>query len=56
MYRHGDAGDEVQGGTYLLLIPHGALASHHDFASGLRLQLLGGQPSGSENSPHEVIL
>ena len=42
--------------TNLLLVPHGALAPHHDLASSLLFQLFCSHSSRSQNASHEVIL
>jgi hypothetical protein len=42
--------------AHLLLVPHGALATHHHLAARLLLQLLGGQAAGAEDTTHEIEL
>lgn len=43
-------------GSYLLLISHGALPSHHNLAAGFCLQLFGCQSAGAQDPPYEVEL
>jgi hypothetical protein len=42
--------------THLLLVPHGALATDHDLAAGLLLQLLRGHAAGTQDPADEVEL
>lgn len=41
---------------YLLFIPHGTLAAHHNLASRLLFQLLGRHAPGTQYSTHKVKL
>lgn len=40
----------------LLLVSHGAFASHHDLAARLCLQLFGCQAPGPQDSSHKIEL
>ena len=42
--------------TNLLAVSHGSLASNHDLASRLVLQLLSSHASRTQDSTHEVVL
>lgn len=48
--------EERERKTHLLLVPHGAFASHHDLAACFSLQLFGSEPTRPEDSPHKVEL
>lgn len=42
--------------TYLIFIPHAALAADHYFAASLLFQLFGSHPPRSQNPSHKVEL
>ena len=41
---------------YLLLVPHGSFASHHDLAACLLLQLFRSHSTGTQDTTHKVEL